>query len=383
MYMLTESIGTIIFMVVVGSLIAGSTNHLAIQMLFRPYEAKYIGKWQVPFTPGLISKRRDELAVQLGNMVEEYLMTPEMIRKKVITEETELKINEMISNYVKDNFLVNELSLKDYLHKFNQYDKISYLENKIDIIIEEKIIEMKNILERKRIADLLGENGLSVINKRVPEISSYILIKGIEYVGSEEGDNLIKGMVEEFLTSKGKLGGMVKLLVGDSKLVKEKIKKELINVLKSEKAFNTINSLLLNEVAKITEKEVVEIIGEFDVKPLIELAQTNIKETIKIDSHLDKKLSDYIPNLENLIKEKIVPTVVTKAFVLLDSKIELLLEKVDLKGLVKEQVDTFPVRKLEELLLGVTKKEFKMITLLGFVLGAIIGLFQGIIAVMF
>ena len=39
--------------------------------------------------------------------------------------------------------------------------------------------------------------------------------------------------------------------------------------------------------------------------------------------------------------------------------------------------------KLEELLLGVTKKEFKMITLLGFVLGAIIGLFQGIIAVMF
>lgn len=43
-----------------GAIIGGFTNHLAIKMLFRPHRPIYIGKFQVPFTPGLIPKRRDE-----------------------------------------------------------------------------------------------------------------------------------------------------------------------------------------------------------------------------------------------------------------------------------------------------------------------------------
>lgn len=45
--------------------------------------------WEVsaPFTPGLIPKRRDELAVQLGKMVVEHLLTPEGIGKKLTNEE--------------------------------------------------------------------------------------------------------------------------------------------------------------------------------------------------------------------------------------------------------------------------------------------------------
>ena len=57
---------TLLFMAFIGALIGGITNHLAIKMLFRPHEAKYIGSWRVPFTPGLIPKRRDELANNLG-----------------------------------------------------------------------------------------------------------------------------------------------------------------------------------------------------------------------------------------------------------------------------------------------------------------------------
>ena len=54
-------------------------------MLFRPHRPIYIGKFQVPFTPGLIPKRRDELAVQLGKMVVEHLLTPNW--KKLTNEE--------------------------------------------------------------------------------------------------------------------------------------------------------------------------------------------------------------------------------------------------------------------------------------------------------
>ena len=69
--------------IVIGALIGAVTNHLAIRMLFRPLEPKYIGKFRVPFTPGLIPKRRDELAANLGRTVVKHLLTPEGIGKRL------------------------------------------------------------------------------------------------------------------------------------------------------------------------------------------------------------------------------------------------------------------------------------------------------------
>ncbi len=59
-----------------GAVIGRFTNQIAIKRLFRPNRPMYIGKFQVPFTPGLMPKRRDELAVQLGKMVVEHVLLP-------------------------------------------------------------------------------------------------------------------------------------------------------------------------------------------------------------------------------------------------------------------------------------------------------------------
>ncbi|HZG70765.1 MAG TPA: DUF445 family protein, partial [Chondromyces sp.] len=75
-------VGMLFFMALIGALIGGFTNFLAIKMLFRPYRPLYLGKWKLPFTPGLIPKRHGELATQIGRIVEEYLLTPESIEKK-------------------------------------------------------------------------------------------------------------------------------------------------------------------------------------------------------------------------------------------------------------------------------------------------------------
>lgn len=71
---------TFIFMIVIGAVIGAATNHLAIKMLFRPYKPYYLFGKQLPFTPGLIPKRRDEVAKQVGVMVMEHLLTPEGIK---------------------------------------------------------------------------------------------------------------------------------------------------------------------------------------------------------------------------------------------------------------------------------------------------------------
>lgn len=78
--------GTFLFMIVIGAAIGAVTNHLAIQMLFRPYRPYYLFGKRVPFTPGLIPKRRDELAKQMGLMVTNHLLTPEGIKKRLLSD---------------------------------------------------------------------------------------------------------------------------------------------------------------------------------------------------------------------------------------------------------------------------------------------------------
>lgn len=63
----------------VGGIIGYSTNWLAIKMLFRPLTEKYIGPFRVPFTPGVMPKKRAALARSLGSTVADYLVTTDTL----------------------------------------------------------------------------------------------------------------------------------------------------------------------------------------------------------------------------------------------------------------------------------------------------------------
>lgn len=63
----------------VGGIIGYVTNWLAIKMLFRPLTEKYLGSWRLPFTPGLIPKKRAALAQSLGSTVTDYLVTTDTL----------------------------------------------------------------------------------------------------------------------------------------------------------------------------------------------------------------------------------------------------------------------------------------------------------------
>lgn len=50
-------------------------------MLFRPYRAIYIGKRQLPFTPGLIPRNQERLAKRVSDTIMGSLLTPEELQK--------------------------------------------------------------------------------------------------------------------------------------------------------------------------------------------------------------------------------------------------------------------------------------------------------------
>ncbi|MEO1351376.1 MAG: DUF445 family protein [Cyanobacteria bacterium J06635_15] len=75
-----SQIGLLIVSPIVGGIIGYFTNDIAIKMLFRPYEAKQLGKWQLPFTPGLIPRNQGRLAQRIADTIMGSLLTPEELQ---------------------------------------------------------------------------------------------------------------------------------------------------------------------------------------------------------------------------------------------------------------------------------------------------------------
>lgn len=57
----------------IGAVIGYITNSIAIKMLFRPYKAVYLFGKRLPFTPGIVPRRRDDLAKTLGDVIVDKL----------------------------------------------------------------------------------------------------------------------------------------------------------------------------------------------------------------------------------------------------------------------------------------------------------------------
>ncbi len=66
---------------IAGGIIGYFTNDLAIKMLFRPYRPIYIGKRQLPFTPGLIPRNQERLAKRVADTIMGSLLTPKELQR--------------------------------------------------------------------------------------------------------------------------------------------------------------------------------------------------------------------------------------------------------------------------------------------------------------
>ncbi|MDE0445067.1 MAG: DUF445 family protein [Spirochaetaceae bacterium] len=69
-----------------GGAIGYLTNALAIRMLFRPLTRKHLFGIPVPLTPGIIPRRRGELARSIGRMVSRELLSAETLRERLESE---------------------------------------------------------------------------------------------------------------------------------------------------------------------------------------------------------------------------------------------------------------------------------------------------------
>lgn len=89
----------LIVTLVMSAIIGIFTNYIAVKMLFRPYKAKYIGKLHIPFTPGIVPRRKGALAKALGRMVSESLVRTEDLKGALLSDEISMTIAKGILSF--------------------------------------------------------------------------------------------------------------------------------------------------------------------------------------------------------------------------------------------------------------------------------------------
>lgn len=364
-------------MVVVGALIGGFTNFLAIKMLFRPYRTFYIGKWRVPFTPGLIPKRRGELADQLGKMVVEHLITPESVQKKFLQDGFQNDMKELIQRET-ERVLSMDRTPEELLQKLGIHDATARLLHKIDGTIESKYETIMEMYRTKPLDEVIPNVFLEKIDEKIPLTSEYILKKGIDYFTSPEGKLRIQRMIDDFLKERsGMLGNMLQMVLGNVNLV-DKIQPEIIKFLKNEGTKDIITTLIKNEWQKLLQFDVAYFEDLITKEKGLTIFKNTAHSLLRVDQFMQTPLHELVVPFKDTLLNDLAPSSVTLLGSWLSERIEVIMNKLHLAEVVKEQVESFSLERLEEMILMIAKKELKMITYLGALLGGIIGVIQAL-----
>lgn len=144
----------------IGGIIGYSTNYIAVKMLFRPLKPVKIGNYTLPFTPGIIPKRKDKLAEAIGNAVGQNLFTKQDMQE--LFQDSNVR-NSILQGVLSKLETVMDASIQDVAKKFVKEET---LERKKADITDFLTAKIKNGILELDLGTLIAEGGSSVIKEK-------------------------------------------------------------------------------------------------------------------------------------------------------------------------------------------------------------------------
>ncbi len=126
----------------IGALIGYFTNYLAIKMMFHPYNPIKIGKWKLPFTPGIIPKRKPYIAKALASAVGDNLVTKEDLKKVLLSDESKHAVCGAITRALLDNGESFETQLKRSLGDERYAEFTDKTCKKISVVVADSLMKL-------------------------------------------------------------------------------------------------------------------------------------------------------------------------------------------------------------------------------------------------
>lgn len=308
---------------IMGAAIGYTTNWLAIKMLFRPYEEKRVLGFKIPFTPGLIPKERERIADAVGQVVQEYLLTDEVILKELTSEGVQKSIGTALEQYWANNdhkldfnklipvsqqqevyesatgFLVSEIlklmqdepfleqvsemiwnSLESYLeqytldswmqaHSLDLESMVGYLSENTGLksVFHQKASEFLD--SDKRLVEIVGEGTLvqikAMLNYNEPKIQQEIR----DLMRREVFSTRVQAMISDLVAQK--LGALGAMFVNAATLydgIVEGVEKQLDQM--------TVSNIAYDYLAGIFDRQLFELLPQAQKEQIIEQVENKL-----------------------------------------------------------------------------------------------------------
>lgn len=368
----------IVFMMVIGSLIGGVTNILAVRMLFHPFKTYYIFNKRVPFTPGLIPKRRKEVADKIGQVVEEHLLTESLIQSKLNAPSSRQAIEEVLLKQIQ-KLKQEHMTLQYFADKLD-LDVAQLANEKLDLVISNKLDAFYQDNQTTPIKQIIPEKIEASIDSKIDLVPDLLFERASVYLNSEKGAADIASMLETFFNEKGKIVGLLQMFMTKESIA-DRIQHELIRLTKHPKAKAIAKQVIDNEYETMKAKNLNELVSESQYNSF----KTSITELavgyLDVDKVSKQSFNTLMPSFIHFLESKVSQKLTDVIIENISKHISPIMKKINLRQMVEEQINTFDLAYIERLIIDVANKELKLIMLLGFLLGGIIGLLQGVIAI--
>ncbi len=398
---------TVLIPPVAGGIIGYFTNDLAITMLFRPYQAIYIGKKKLPFTPGLIPSNQERLAQKVSDTIMGSLLTPEELQKLAQKLLSIDRVKGAISWLI-------ELGLKQVeIDKEQKTAKI--LANILHDLFSESLPRLLKVLARKE--DFLEE--------QINQIFDRILLDF--RLSDLQSKQFSDWLLDAIISSDSLRQAAIEFLTDRNIQVIDEIFREktsgtywvVANLFGVKNSLSRLRTFCLDE-KEIANKRITELILSLEIRNRIRQWLQNLslqnlpvstvrqfRKTIResVQDYLQEKGADFIQGLGKSVEwDKVAIIIINRlrasdavmtSLDLVSEELALVLEKyleADLEKIVAQTIPILAIDKvitekvkatsaadLEGAIKDLVKTELQAIVNLGGILGVAIGLLQTIV----
>lgn len=273
----------------IGAGIGYITNWIAVKMLFRPLKPIKVGKFKLPFTPGIIPKNKERLAKAIGNTINDNLLTEETLKASLLSDKTKNNIRKnikiMLNNLSSNNETIEKLLLR--VINNNLYNKLT--ENIITDLTESiletikssnvsKLIskEIENAANEKLKGSMLGLFGANAIVSKISDETS----KKIDEYIENNGNELISGMITVEIN---------KIVDTPASSLIKKLQKNEIDIV----------SILMDLYEKIIISKISDILKTIDISNII-AEKINSMDVLELEKLILEVMKNELNALINL-----------------------------------------------------------------------------------
>lgn len=377
-----ERVAYVLTSLAIGAAIGGLTNALAIRMLFRPRRPWRVAGVRLPFTPGLIPKRRDDVARALGKMVADYLITPEGIVGRLQEASFREKwagalvgrLERLAAEGATIGEAVERLAGSDWeprlVHAARKLLEAWWSAAGVAERAPAEWIPGWNEQRRAALAETLAEAFAGAVR---------------DMLRSSEGRALLRRFVAESYGRFGLLGSLAGALFDADKAAHA-----LGGWLESRLDKADVRKAVVAAVERRLAEWENRTVGDW----LEQLTGLPADEAFRRWLHSAEIPEQAVRRLRSVRVERLLAAfritagdggmraadAVGRFVRMFGEQAEAFIRDLDLAGLVSEQVARFPAERIERLILDIAGRELRAITWLGALLGGIVGFAQGLLA---